>query len=306
MRNNILTLILRIKRFKPEESILIFSEARGGSTWLLEMLSHIPHTCINWEPLHIKKGVVPEKFGFGFRPYIPADSTNKEYFELINSIHTFTRSTEWTRKYLGVGSLSKSRLVITKYVRANRLLPYILNNFKFKYPPVVLLRHPIDTCMSQIKAFRHEGLDKIIYNLFEQRTSNDADIDEAWLGDLNRAIEKKLENWCKNNVDTINQVTNDDSVLVVFYSNLLIDPRAEMIRILERYKIKNRQKIVDSIELRKSSKTAAESDLRLDPEKQLHKNFEMLHMETKDRIQRVFDRFDFNLYDAYSPLPKNG
>ena len=53
-------LIWKSKRFQLQESIIICSETRGGSTWLISILSNIPNTCINWEPLHEKRGVSPK------------------------------------------------------------------------------------------------------------------------------------------------------------------------------------------------------------------------------------------------------
>ena len=67
-------IILSSKNFNVENSIIIFSEARGGSTWLMEILSTIPKTAINWEPLHVKNGVVPKKLNWGWRPYIHKES----------------------------------------------------------------------------------------------------------------------------------------------------------------------------------------------------------------------------------------
>ena len=240
LRNKILTLLLRIKKFKSEDSILIFSEARGGSTWLLEMLSNIPDTCINWEPLHVQEGVVPEKYGFGYKPSIQADFSENDYIKLFDEIHTFSRSTEWTRKYLTFRSLLISKNVITKYVRANRLLPFILKKFHFKYPPILLIRHPIDTCLSQVKAFRQDYLNEQIHDLLKRQRGHSSQRDTSRLCELNKVLAEKVERWCINNVDTIKQVGSKDNITVVHYSELLKDPETELERILERYDIKNK------------------------------------------------------------------
>ena len=45
--NILIKLILKTKNFKSSDSIIIFSEERGGSTWLMEMLSDTLDICIN-------------------------------------------------------------------------------------------------------------------------------------------------------------------------------------------------------------------------------------------------------------------
>ena len=58
-------------KFKAEEGIVIFSEARGGSTWLMEILNNIPNTVVDWEPLHVNNGVVPVDFRWVGTPIYP-------------------------------------------------------------------------------------------------------------------------------------------------------------------------------------------------------------------------------------------
>ena len=124
-------LIWKSKRFDLKESIVIFSEARGGSTWLMEILSNIPNSCLNWEPLHVAKGVVPKKFRFGSRPFLPTRDKSETYLNLFKRIISFSISTKWSRKYLSISKILSSKFVITKFTRANLLVPYIIKNLKF-------------------------------------------------------------------------------------------------------------------------------------------------------------------------------
>ena len=92
IQNQILIyLVWKYKRFNLKESIVIFSEARGGSTWLMEILSSLPNSSINWEPLHVAKGVAPKKYKFGSRPFIPHNEENTLYSKLFKEIFDFWR-----------------------------------------------------------------------------------------------------------------------------------------------------------------------------------------------------------------------
>src|SRR5690242_1804363 len=63
--------IIKIKNFQAEQGIILCSEPRGGSTWLMEIFTKIRGTLINWEPLHVENGVVPKEFRWGRMPNIP-------------------------------------------------------------------------------------------------------------------------------------------------------------------------------------------------------------------------------------------
>ena len=303
-RGIVLESLLSAKNFKYENSIIIFSEARGGSTWLMEMIASLPNSCINWEPFHDDSGVVPKNYKLGWIPYLSPDEQDPRYYKLISDILSFKVSTPYTRKYLSVKTVIKADTVITKFVRANLLLPYILRNFRLNYPPIFLLRHPIDTCMSQIKAFQKNDksfiTDEIPIQLNNDRYVNNID----YIRGLETKLEKKIANWCLNNVPTINQLNSFENLIVVYYSDLLLDPEKEMERILNHMQIvAHPEKLLQRIEFRQVSSTDFKKQFRTDPQEQLLKNFELLDAVTKERIQSIFDRFGFRLYDAYSPYP---
>lgn len=79
-----ISLALRIKRKSPNSNIIISSDARGGSTWLLELLTQIPRTAVIWKPFHAKNGFVPDFFNFGWRPYIPEMIQRDDFIVFFN------------------------------------------------------------------------------------------------------------------------------------------------------------------------------------------------------------------------------
>jgi len=296
--------LLPLKNFKAEDSIIIFSESRSGSTWLMEILNNIPNACVNWEPLHDFKGVVPDDYNWGWRPFISPDEENEAYLNLIHEILSFSTYTKWTTRYLTFKDLLSSEYVITKFVRANLLIPYILENLELKRKPILLLRHPIDVCLSQINAFESSDSEATTFEI-PDTLNNDRFIEhQAFLQKLETKLEQKIANWCLNNVLVLNNPKILEQVLIVFYNELLAEPKGETQRILRALDLpKEVQTIVRFIDFRKASSTDFSGQLAAAPEKQLFKNFNRLSTETKEQLQKIFDYFDFKLYTAFSPYP---
>src|SRR4051812_49421745 len=149
--------IIKIKNFQAEQGIIICSEPRGGSTWLMEIFAKLPGSIINWEPLHAENGVVPKEFRWGRMPNIPDNDNTEEYIQLMDDILSMRKISPWTISFCSFQKLLKSKQIITKFVRANRLIPWMTNHFNFRYKPIYLLRHPIPVCISQIKNFQPEA-----------------------------------------------------------------------------------------------------------------------------------------------------
>lgn len=294
---------MKYKKFNASDSIIIFSESRGGSTWLMEMLRDALNICINWEPLHVNSGVVPIEFKLGWRPFIPKENSDDIYKSLFRNIHEFKIHSKWTRQYLSLKQLIRSKQVLVKYVRANLLVPYLLDKFEFRYPPIFLIRHPIDTCLSQIKAFGNPE-DDFIEAEISNSLNNDRFIEHRdYIKQLETRLEKRIALWCMNNCTTINQL-KEYHLHIVFYSDLIQSPRKELENILGTYELSSSTEKLSEAKLRKASSTDFNNEYSSEVDKQLHKNFETLDNSEKDKIQKIFDYFDFKLFTAYSPFPK--
>lgn len=295
-------LLLKFKRFKVEDSVIVCGEPRSGTTWLLEILSKIPNTFTNWEPLHHKYRIVPPKWKWGDRVFIPKEDHTLKYYRLIKNILNLRVYNKWTVRVnrQSITGLLNSRFVITKFIRANLLLPYIVHNFKLKNQPILILRHPIDTCISQIKLYssvpHHDWLNNERY-LKETK----------YLQKLSSKLEYEIALWCINNSPLLEDKETLDQLNVVFYSDLILNPEREARKLLDQLTIGIDQyevdKLISTIDFRKPSKSDFGEDFIADPEKQLQKNIAKLTAAEKHGIQRVFDHFGLKLYDAYSIFP---
>ncbi|WP_186756030.1 sulfotransferase family protein [Echinicola salinicaeni] len=291
--------ILANKNLLPEDGLVIFGEARSGTTWLMELLSHIPNAIINWEPLHMEKGVVPREFNWGDRPYIPLDDKHEAHGDLIKDILSLRKYSEWTIGKNSLEGIVNGKIVLTKFVRANLLIPWICHNIKFRHKPILLLRHPIDTCLSQLKAFGNGYKDygNIPSGINNTRFLQHRDI----LKNANNDLEYKIILWCINNMPLLDNFGLQDLVEVIYYEDLLLDPRKQIRFILERViHYENIAEVMSFIPFRAASETSL-NGLDSSPLMQLYKNIDAIDYRQKERIQIIFDHFELEMYNAFSP-----
>ncbi|WP_146201737.1 sulfotransferase domain-containing protein [Sediminitomix flava] len=285
------------KTFADQGEILIFSEARSGSTWLMEILSQLPKTVTNWEPLHQNFGTIPKKLNWGWRPFIPFSDRNPLFVKIIEDSLSLSTFTPWTVQFNSLTQLREGEIVITKFVRANMLLPWFLKRISLKRKPILLLRHPIDTCLSQVNTF-DKGKDINIPNWI----NNERFITHhSFLNTLETKLEIRLANWCINNVSVVQNKEVLRDVIPVFYEDLLRDPKKELNRILKELEIDTDAKNLLK-NIKKGSYTDFQKTYLEDSEQQLEKRILQLDEQTKERIQRIFDHFGLTIYNAYSPI----
>ena len=287
------------KNFHPDKNIIICSEARGGSTWLMEVLSSIPKTTIYWEPLHRKRGVAPKNLNFGEHVFVSENDTKPEFFSFFRKMLAAKYINEWVMLRSTTQKYREADKLIIKFVRANLILPWLTRNFEFKHLPILLLRHPIPTCMSQIRAFENDTpfksfeIPQGLYDISNYKTH------ETFLKSMNTKLELSVALWCVHNLYTLNHPNTNKKWLLVFYENLLLQPELEFTRISEALQIQIPK--VDT-KLKKASSTDFKGDFKQDPQKQLSKWQSKLSKEETNRMQYIFDYFDLKIYRADSPF----
>jgi hypothetical protein len=295
--------LLASKRFDVADSLILCSEARGGSTWLMELLSHLPGSLVNWEPLHPEHGLIPPALGWSKRPYLPKDLVSPAYRKMMEEVLTYQRHSSWTFLRAGWTDTYRARFVITKFVRAIPLLPWLLRQFDFRHPPILLLRHPVDTCLSMMKAFGTPKNDNGSLRLPE-RIQTRYPHEQSFLQQLSDPLEHRVAIWCLDNLPTLNDELVQQKAVWIYYEDLLLQPEAAMERLLLATGFEAAcQAVLEKAAFRQPSPTDFEHQLRKTPEEQLWKNLNRLSKMEKDRIQGIFDRYGLSQYDAYTPLP---
>ena len=288
------------KRSKAEDQILIFSDPRGGSTWLTEIIKSIPGTAIIWEPLHLSYVHQLSDLNFGWRQYIPEGIEWPQAEILFEKILKGKIINEWTMLYSSLSNYLSANTFIIKFCRGNMLLPWITGTFNLKYQPIYMVRHPFAVVNSQLK---QGGWNKIS-NSFEIPNTpyNDCfNIHSAFLKTLTTKEERLTAVWCITNNIPLNHPNNNSKWITVYYERLLLHPNHEIQRIFNTWNIPV-PKDIEITYQKKSSTTKGEMNSN-DPEIQLAKWQRELTELQLNKMQRVLDYFEITCYSRDKLTP---
>ena len=299
-KHHLFRMILPRRNFRVEDSIIISSETRGGSTWLMDLIYATPGLIINWEPLHVTKGVVPEKHKWGERPFIPEDSQDQQAVQLMSDILRFKRISKNSVRYCTVNDVLKNQQVLTKMVRSNLLLPWMVKHFQFKHKPIYLLRHPVATALSQIRNIPETQTDMAPFEVPDTIHNQRYVENKPYLDGLKTPLERQVALWCLHNMEVINHPEHGKKWVVVFYEKLVMDPEAEIRRISSEIGL---EIPVDEKMIKKPSRSDFFNEYQQDTMKQLEKWKSKVTSNELNSIQRIFDHYGLTLYRADEILP---
>lgn len=313
-KNTIRFFILSLKSYKLQHAVIICGEARSGSTWLMEIINQIPKTVINWEPLQVEMGVVPKNYNFGWRPFIPESDKTPGFTKLFKGILTYRIYNKWTAKFLKVKGLKNSKYVITKFVRANSLLPWITSQLgdKLTNKPILLIRHPITNCMSQLKTF--QGIKgKDLWTEFSEKRKFELPFGinnerfmkhTAYINSLNSVLERTIAIWCVNNAPILNHV-NKNRWIEVKYEDLMLNPQDEISKLMGNFELGVDANVFNNFDFGRASASNYKGDFKKDPKIQLEAFLNQFEESYLKKIQRIFDYFELTTYSAFNAYPIN-
>lgn len=136
-------------KFDESKVYILTSSPRSGSTLLGQILDEIPQSCPLFEPLQLNHVPEAKAAGFSWRTYVHPDQewdTGKQFFKKIFEGRIINR---WTTMEMSLIKAIKANSMVVKFVRANRLLPWLCNNFSLP-TPILLVRHPCAVVASQV------------------------------------------------------------------------------------------------------------------------------------------------------------
>lgn len=136
-------------RFKENNIYILTSSPRSGSTLLGQVLDEIPHSCSLFEPLQLQHVPEAKKAGFTWRTYVNPEQTWQSGYQFFTKIFQGRVINRWTAMEMQFFKAIKAKCMVIKFVRANRILPWLCRNFSLK-PPILLLRHPCAVVASQL------------------------------------------------------------------------------------------------------------------------------------------------------------
>jgi len=288
--------------YDPLNNFIIFSEPRGGSTWVTEIISLIPDTEIIWEPLHLEHSKHFRKLNFGWRQYIPEDFKWDEAYHLFQKVFSGKILNSWTTQLTDSKRLTNARFLIIKICRGNALLPWLTKQFKFNYKPIYLLRHPFAVLSSQM---RHGGWvnmpDKLSFEIPNIPFNHIYDYHKEFLKTIKNKDEVLLVNWCITNKTVLNNKRNNIDWITVNYEDLVLKPEQSINRIIDEWNIDIDSKLLISQINKRSITGDSRSPLKGMDQIKYWKSF-----FTNDQIMRLEKILDYFNVQAYSsePLPE--
>lgn len=303
-------LVLRHTSLPPEDALQIFSSPRGGSTWLMSLLSKLPGVAGLWEPFHEAKGVVPPHWGA--RPHPEALHPNGE--KILEGVLSGQRINAWTCSKTNLTEARQASQLLVKYVRGNALLPFMLDTWRFTHSPLLLMRHPLDVVTSQVRAFGARPRDLDVHRAYPGQTTLHAQWED--IRHVNDPVERQLHMWCLLNAQLWETMAQDDRVVILHYHDLILNPSRHLKAVLEEWNWTPKRPdpswsidaFVSGLDLRATSDTDFKGDFLANQQDQLWKNIKRLTLEEQTRYQRVLDIHKFTLYamDEVRPRLTNG
>ncbi|MEQ8648604.1 MAG: hypothetical protein RIC06_15550 [Cyclobacteriaceae bacterium] len=288
--------VSKLKTFDPRNNFYIFSDPRGGSTWLAELIQAVPSSAILWEPLHLEYNRIFRDLGFQWRQYIPEDEA---WVEARKAFDRHFEGKEWnifSSQMTYFSDLLFAERLLVKICRGNRLLPWLTKQYEFKYKPIYMIRHPFAVVDSQLK----QGGWDANWKSFKLPDSPYVDFElkhADFLGSLESKEELLTANWCISNKQTLENVRHGVDWINVKYESLFLNPEDNLKIIFDQWNLE----LPDKIDFSKNSRTSLGTYTK-DKMKQLSKWKTHFDSQQIDQMLRVVDYFQIKQYsDAVLP-----
>jgi len=305
-------LLSATSRFEEGEKphILLFANRRGGSTLLRDMIYSQP-----------KFNYIDQPFDITHRQYNPfkhlfpkmessqlISLSNDDESDINNYVNKLLTGniilrSQWKIWESGY-NFSYDRCVV-KIVCAKALINWFQNNLE-NVQVVYLTRHPIPTSLSVMKLGWELSNSAYLNNkafsqkyLYPETFEFAVRIDET--GSL---LEKFVLNWCLENLVPL-QNWNEANWIKVSYEHIVSSPERSVKYICDKLDLSEPQRMLNTISIptRTSSPQLRNSLNVLSNHNRISKWMDRIDDVTMNKIQKIFDVFNIDLYNTKSPLP---
>lgn len=232
----------------PENTICLFCQPRGGSTWLAETLLNLPDSVLIDEPLWRGNMVVPfqkpnagdrkvaaiGELGFFYHQHIPEHESWPETKLIFQNILTGRVASKGLYEEQPYSRFYNNGIYITKFCYADLLMPWLQRQFQFK--SILLTRHPCAVVASQL---RHPSWQKL--KVDGKETIGDFPFNGIFKNALKKTGSIKTREaylamlWALNFKQTAMHPDNNRSWLTISYESMLRDFESEVDRINNRF-----------------------------------------------------------------------
>ena len=231
-----------------KKTILIFSTARSGSTWLAGLLASPFRYRLLFEPFHPEN--VPGA-SLVADHYFHPDAIPEEAGKFIHSALTDQIECDW------IAQSSNRRLnmhrwrwwpkvCIIKCIRGNLLIPVLRNLYNNQLPIIVLVRHPGAVVESMLRVNFPWTYD--LSTLFEQdqffETYN-LPVD-LFLQNIHDPVGQLTTRWLIENLYLFNHA-DQLGIKLLFYEDLIRDPVGQVTQLCEEFELKVYDKLDEKV-----------------------------------------------------------
>jgi hypothetical protein len=283
-------------------NIAIFSEPRGGSTWMAELMCKIKDSIFISEPLYLIPPY-PEiaKVKFCFHQYIPENAEwieAEEFFRKLynREIGSFKSLRLYYNNY-SLRGISKAKYFIYKCCTSNMLLPWV--TAKFNINPIYVIRHPCAVVSSQLKYGHWNYVLKDPKKYFPNLECRYHEIYLVYkdiIDKIKKPEERLAAEWALHGSIPIKHPENDKRWITVSYESLYKNPEFEITRIFNRLNLEIPESIFSDIR-KPSLSTIKESVLNIKTGNQLANWKNQLSKQQVQNILNITREFKMDMYD---------
>lgn len=303
------TLRSKTYQYDAQNTICLFSDPRGGSTWMGELLQSMPNSALVDEPLwsgyyqsnyyqppknaKIKK---LSKLNFFYYQPIPGDADWPEARDFFNDLFNLKFIQSNLFQETNLKDLQSAEVFLFKINHGKLLMRWLIELFPFK--SIILTRHPCSVVSSQLEYY---SFYKVKENpKFTVPNCKYHELFQRYAGIL-ETISTPEENlaaiWAIGFLETT-QIDINDKVLVVSYESLLKDPSNEWERLHKFLPSLPKEVPVNFSRVSQSSN----SEGSVNPEEQLVKWRSKLSSDQVNNILDCVNKFGITTYgSSYEP-----
>ncbi len=289
---------LRAKKFDAKSSMIIFSEPRGGSTWLMEILSRLPKTAAIFEPFHSHYGAL-ESYTWG--NHKKTTDTWPEGKDAIVDILNVNNLDSYQLERSPWYEYLFAKKFVFKSVMGTPIMPWIIENFEFQFKPIYILRHPLSVASSTLEnlymrdrtinvdhKWEPTGYNKALFNKHRDLFTEDAN-----------TMDTLIARWCINNHYALQQ---NQKWITIHYEHMLLQPKQTLAKIFKEWKFDLPKDIQNNLDI--PSHSDFKKDFRKDKNEQLQKWINRYSEKELSHFQSILDRFEIDLYKMTDPHPQ--
>ena len=292
--------LVRRNDFAPREALTLFTDPRGGSTWLTEQLVQIPKTTVVWEPLHADLTPGLRELEFQWRQHIPENATwdeARDFFERILRGRVLSLQPGQV-PYLD--HFPGAERLIVKFCRGTALLPWFVRTFEPRFAPIHFIRHPFSVAASQLQ-FGAWDTHPETFRMPEGRFTEPFDKHADFLATLSSRAESLVARWCIVNGIALDHPARDEHWITATYEHMLLDPESTITRIFDRWGLPMPEGVLDRV--REASRMTKDATFETSLDDQLTKWQRQFTDNQIARLTRILDHFEIEVY-TNDPMPQ--